>query len=133
MTAVFRGDEAKSGSNPGGILDRRYLRPAALSLVAIVITDVLNGNNVAFPATYYIGIHMLLELSSIVVSFAVFTMGWYGYRQSRSGRDLLIGITFLTTGLVDLIHTLSYKGMPALFGVSDPGKAAASRSCPRST
>ncbi|MCL5105076.1 MAG: SpoIIE family protein phosphatase [Armatimonadetes bacterium] len=125
MTTGVDGNEAKPRSNPTGILDLRYVRLAVASLVVIAVADSLNRHNIVFPAAYYGGIHMLLELTSIVVSFAVFTMAWYGHRQTRNARDLLIGITFFITALIDLIHTLSYQGMPAVFGASDPGKAAA--------
>lgn len=125
MSAVVNGDVANGRSDRTEILDRQYIRLALLSIATIAIAGVLNRYNVVIPADYYLGLHLILELSSIVVSFAVFITGWYGYRQTRNARDLLVGITFLTTGLIDLIHTLSYKGMPAFLGESDPGKAAA--------
>lgn len=79
----------------------------------------------AIPEDYFLPVHLILEFASIVISFAVFTVGWYGFRQSSNVRDLLIGVTFLTAGTIDFVHTLSYKGMPEFLGANSPGKAAA--------
>ncbi len=91
-------------------------------MIAVLLSDLYGG---AISVVYFVPLHIILELSSIVVSLAVFATGWYGYRQSGNLRDLVIGTTFFTAGMVDLIHTMSYKGMPDFLGVNTPGKAAA--------
>jgi len=74
--------------------------------------------------SYYLQFHLIAELSSVVVSFAVFATAWYGFRRTHSLRDGAISAAFLATGLADAIHTLSYKGMPDFLSVNDPGTAA---------
>ncbi len=76
------------------------------------------------PIHDYIVFHIAFEFLSIVVSFAVFTIGWYGYKQTANRQDLVIGITFLTVGLIDFAHVLSYSGMPAFLSPNSVSKAA---------
>ncbi len=82
-------------------------------------------NNVALSRNYYLALHIILEILSIVVSYAVFTTGWFGYKQTRNLRDLLLGTSFGVAGTIDLIYTLSYTGMPDFLGSNSLGKAAA--------
>jgi len=91
-------------------------------MAGVLLSDLYGS---AISVAQFIPLHLMLELSSIVVSFAVFATGWYGYRQSGNLRDLVIGVTFFTTGAEDLIHTMTYKGMPDFLGINTPGKAAA--------
>ncbi|GAV22763.1 sensor domain-containing diguanylate cyclase [Carboxydothermus pertinax] len=63
----------------------------------------------------YLGVHTLLELITVFVSFAIFSMVWLmrDGLTGRYGRFLhVLGLLFLAVGWVDLLHTLSYKGMP---------------------
>lgn len=106
-------------------LNRRYLWIIALSLGAMIGAHVLLRIGSEIPRGLFLPLHLVLELASIVVSFAVFATGWYGYKQTRDPRDLVIGATFLTTGLFDFVHTLSYRGMPDFLAVNTVGGAAA--------
>ncbi|MGI6777942.1 MAG: MASE3 domain-containing protein [Acetivibrionales bacterium] len=63
----------------------------------------------------YLSWHTMFELSSILVSFSVFITSYYTYRQTKNLRLIFLGAVFLFMGLVDMFHTLSYKGMPAFF------------------
>ena len=94
-------------------------------MFAMIAADRLGLYGASIPKNYYIPIHLILELSSIVVSFAVFATGWFGYKQTKNTQDLLIAATFLATGAIDLVHTLSYTGMPNFLSMNTPGLAAA--------
>lgn len=59
----------------------------------------------------YLLFHLFVELLSIVLAAAVFTIGWNARQLVRSPFFLILAIGFLFTGLFDLLHTLSYKGM----------------------
>lgn len=61
--------------------------------------------------TNYLLFHVLAELVSIVLAAAVFTIGWNARRMVQSPFFLILATGFLATGMVDLLHTLSYKGM----------------------
>ncbi len=72
----------------------------------------------------YLIFHLMAEFASIVVSFAVFTIGWYGYKQRPSARVLGVAIVFLIVGLVDFIHALSLQGMPGFLSPNTADKSA---------
>lgn len=88
-------------------LDRRLTFLVIACAVLLGITYILRMPPYLIPARYFLPLHLLLELGSVVVSFAVFTTGWYGYRQAQNSRDLVIAVTFFTVGVLDLIHTLT--------------------------
>lgn len=72
----------------------------------------------------YLVFHLIAEFASIVVSFAIFTIGWYGYKQRSDTRNLAIAITFFTVGMLDFIHAISFQGMPDFLAVNSVGKSA---------
>ena len=63
--------------------------------------------------------HVLAELFSIAVAWSVFFLVWNTRRLVRNDALLFLGIAYLFIGLIDLTHTLSYKGMGVLS--SNPG------------
>lgn len=59
----------------------------------------------------YLLIHTLIEFSCIVILTAVFLVGWNTKDLVRSQFFLILAVGFLTSGMVDLLHTLAYRGM----------------------
>ena len=59
----------------------------------------------------YLLFHVLVELFSIVLAAAVFTIGWNARHMVHSPLFLILATGFLATGFLDLLHTLTYKGM----------------------
>ena len=66
----------------------------------------------------YLLYHLLVEFSSIVLLTAVFLIGWNTRHLVRNQFFLILAVGFLCAGLVDLLHTLTYKGMLILPVVS---------------
>ncbi|MHB1651805.1 MAG: sensor domain-containing diguanylate cyclase [Desulfitobacteriaceae bacterium] len=65
-----------------------------------------------FSSLYnYLLFHSLAELFSIVIAFAIFAITWNSRKYIENFYLLLIGIAYLFIGGIDLLHTLSYKGM----------------------
>lgn len=59
----------------------------------------------------YLLFHSFVELFSIVIAFSIFLISWNS-RQSMDNDFLsFLGIVYLFGGLIDLFHTLAYKGM----------------------
>jgi signal transduction histidine kinase len=58
--------------------------------------------------------HTFAELFSILIGWMVFLLAWNSRRFLENGYLLLIGISLLFVGVIDLFHTLAYKGV-ALF------------------
>jgi hypothetical protein len=60
----------------------------------------------------YLLFHSLAEIFSIVIAFSLFLIVWNSREIIRNQYLLFIGIAYLFIGFLDLLHTLSYKGMP---------------------
>ena len=64
----------------------------------------------------YILFHTLVEMFSVVIACGIFVIAWNSRRIMDNNYFLFLGIASLFVGTVDLIHTLSYKGMGVLPG-----------------
>jgi len=62
--------------------------------------------------SYWLMLHPLLETFSVMVSLLIFMTGWYFQSRRQNPQLLLIAAVFLTVGLIDYAHILSYRGMP---------------------
>jgi len=60
----------------------------------------------------YLLFHTLIELISVVIAACVFTLTWNSARYISNPYLLVVGISYLFIGILDLMHTISYKGMP---------------------
>ena len=64
----------------------------------------------------YLLFHSLSELFSIAVACAVFLVVWNSRRFTGGNALLILGIAYLFVAGIDLMHTLSYKGMGVFAG-----------------
>ncbi|MBT2659533.1 MASE3 domain-containing protein [Bacillus sp. ISL-45] len=71
----------------------------------------------------YIAIHTILEFFSIAVSFSIFSYGWKVFGLSKSRKILMLSFLFFIVGMLDLLHTLTFKGMPFFITESSIAKA----------
>lgn len=86
------------------------ITPSRLLATAFGALIVLIG--LYFSSRYnYLLFHSIAEVFSIVVAFGIFMVGWNARRFIRNRYFLFLGIAYPFVGLLDLIHTLSYKGM----------------------
>ncbi len=74
----------------------------AAALIGLYFTSHVN----------YLLFHSLAEIFSIVVAFSLFAITWHSRRYIANPYLLFIGVAYLFIGGIDLLHTLSYKGMP---------------------
>lgn len=58
--------------------------------------------------------HTLAELFAIMVAVVLAMVAWYTYSFSSNHFLMYIGIGYLWVGVLDLMHTLSFKGMNVL-------------------
>lgn len=85
------------------LLRDNYRTLFALSFLLIVFNvSKLNG---------YLLFHTLVELFSIVIAFAVFIVTWNSRKMQDNGFLHLVGISYIFIGALDLLHTLTYRGM----------------------
>ncbi|MBN1802520.1 MAG: PAS domain S-box protein [Candidatus Lokiarchaeota archaeon] len=68
---------------------------------------------ITFLTQYYnfLLFHSIAELFSIIIAGGIFVIGWNSKKYMDSSFFLIIGVSFLFIGILDLLHTLSYKGM----------------------
>jgi len=59
----------------------------------------------------YLLFHTLAELASIIIAGSVFLLAWNSRRFVDNSTFLFLGISYLFVGSVDLLHTLTFKGM----------------------
>jgi len=65
--------------------------------------------------------HAIVEVAGVAVAFAIFFLVWNTRRLITSTFFLIVGISFLFTGIIDLLHTLVYDGMGVFPGINpDP-------------
>lgn len=97
----------------------------ALSLLALglVLALWLPAPQMARGLAQYVPLHTTLEVFSISVAVLVFAVGWSSQRYRPSEAALWASTAFLGVGLLDLLHTLSYAGMPDFITPSGPEKA----------
>ena len=66
----------------------------------------------------YLLFHGTTEVFTVVVAIAIFTIAWNSRKTMDNNYLSFIGIAFLFIAVLDLLHTLSYKGMGVFPGVS---------------
>ncbi|MFH0726745.1 MAG: MASE3 domain-containing protein [Pseudomonadota bacterium] len=80
--------------------------PTTLFLGGLALTGIVLISRYSFPL-----FHSLAELFSIVIAWSFFTLAW----NTRGYRDetflTLVGVASLFSSGIDLLHTLSYKGI----------------------
>lgn len=79
-----------------------------------------------FSVEEYLMIHSLLEFVTLFVSFTIFSVVWLirdGLDDDRSHFILFLGINFLAVGVFDILHALTFAGMPEIIGTSCAQKA----------
>ena len=59
----------------------------------------------------YLLFHSSVEIFTVVIAFAAFTIAWNSRRIMDNKYALFVGIAFLFVGFLDLLHTLTYKNM----------------------
>lgn len=60
--------------------------------------------------------HTVAELFSIVIAFGIFIVAWNTRRFASNNYLLFLGIIYLFVAIIDLTHTLAYKGMNIFHG-----------------
>lgn len=56
--------------------------------------------------------HTAIEMFAVVVAMLVFITGYRAILSERQGAVVLLGLAFLSVGMLDFLHAMSYVGMP---------------------
>lgn len=78
-----------------------------------------DGHGPAHFSSRAVGVHTVLEFFSLATAFMVATMAWhtFDHRPTSSSNLLMAGL--MVVGTCDLLHVLTYKGMPDFLTPSD--------------
>ena len=82
--------------------------------ILIAVVAILAGARSA----HYLFFHTLAELFAIVVSLSIFILTWTSHRYLANGYLIVLGAAYGAIGVVDIFHTLTFKGMNLFPGVS---------------
>lgn len=94
-----------------------------LFVLTRIFHDLLRANFNLYAEPNYLSFHIVLEFFSIAVSCGIAYQGWLVHPYVSSRYRIWLGALFLAVGLLDLVHTLTFKGMPYLFTESSTTKA----------
>ncbi|GLH65380.1 EAL domain-containing protein [Parageobacillus sp. G301] len=115
-------------SNPG-ISNKQEKKALMITSIAVLffLVTILFRDELYFvaQAKQYLSIHTILEFLSITVSLSIAIQGWMIFPQHLSRYRLWYSGIFLIIGIIDLLHTLSYKGMPGLIVTESSTQKAA--------
>jgi PAS domain S-box-containing protein len=81
------------------------------SFLQVVIALCLLGVLYLIGQADYLLFHSLAEIFSIVIAFSIFPLAWNSRRMIPSGYLIFLAISGLFTGMIDLLHTLTFQGM----------------------
>ena len=79
--------------------------------VLIPVTILLLGGLYLLSLFNYLLFHTLIELFSIIIAFTIFVIGWSTQKYSKNNMFIILATGFLVVGSLDLLHTLTFKGM----------------------
>lgn len=83
----------------------------------IVSSSVLVFLGLYLSSLYsYLFFHSVAEIFSIVVAFGIFSVTWNSRGFMDNNYLLVLGVAYLFVGGLDLLHTLTYKGMGVFVG-----------------
>ncbi|MDQ0154801.1 putative bifunctional diguanylate cyclase/phosphodiesterase [Robertmurraya andreesenii] len=91
-----------------------------LTLLAIIYKESLYG---IFGEANYLSLHIIMEIFMVVVSFTIAIQAWMMFPHVLSSYRLWLGSLFFTIALLEVLHLISYKGMPFFITESSPYKA----------
>lgn len=81
--------------------------------------------NIALDKHLFLVLHTVLEILSVLVSFSIFLALYNMYDFTSSIRNVIFANTFFIVGLLDIMHLLSYNGMPMFLTENLPQKPTA--------
>ncbi|MFZ5920027.1 MAG: MASE3 domain-containing protein [Chloroflexota bacterium] len=102
--------------HPTNFLARLSARPRRI-INGLIIVALLAGILLTWLHSYLL-FHSLAELFSVVVAFGVFIVAWNSAPLVKNNYLTTLGIGAVFIALIDLLHTLAYKGMGIFTGYS---------------
>lgn len=83
----------------------------------IMIWSLHPSFNSRLDAGEFLTAHIMLEFFSIAISYAMALYCWAAAPYLKSLRFVALGAAFFSVGSMDIVHTISYKGMPVFAAI----------------
>ncbi|MDR3564335.1 MAG: GGDEF domain-containing protein [Negativicutes bacterium] len=109
-----------------GIRFNTFWNMAAICSLIMIFNAVAPQLNLAFNPGNFLSMHSILEFISVLIALSICTivgLMWEGFDDYCGKFVMLFGLSFFAVGIVDIIYTLSYNGMPAFITPSSQEKA----------
>lgn len=94
------------------------LKPELSRVVQVVLAVLILVVLYVMSTFNYLIFHSIVELAGIAVAYAIFIIVWNTRKTFSNTFFLIVGISFLFIGTIDLVHTLAYKGMGVFPGAT---------------
>lgn len=91
------------------ISNRQEFNKTTLILWVAALTALLLAGRVNFPF-----FHIIVELFSIIVACGIFIISWHTRHLHEDAFFTFLGVSTLSVAIIDLFHTLTYKGMAVM-------------------
>ncbi|NBI05470.1 MASE3 domain-containing protein [Senegalia massiliensis] len=98
---------------------------AILCMIIIMFVRFSSLFNVFLDQQLFLVLHTIFEILSVLVSFSIFLALYNIYDFTNSIRNVIFANTFYIVGLLDIMHFLSYNGMPMFLTENLSQKATA--------
>lgn len=102
---------------------RFLIHSIALFTIASLLFFALMPPNKIIPSEFYLPMHSVLELLATIISAMVFALGWNLRGITNNKSVVFLACGFFLVASLDLLHMLSYQGMPTFVTPSGPEKA----------
>lgn len=102
---------------------RRALGALALFGLLFLAILILPSDKLGYSMDFYVPIHSIMEVLSVVVAGLIFAIGWSSSRHRGPHAVLVVSSLFLGIAILDLMHLLTFRSMPDFITPSNPQKA----------
>ena len=103
-----RTDQIPAGSAP---LSDSFLKSAVPPWLLTLLALLLAASLYPLSRHNYLLFHTLVEIFFVAVAFTVFSIGWNARKFVRHNALMLLSISFVVIGSLELLHLVSYKGL----------------------
>ncbi|HET6720183.1 MAG TPA: MASE3 domain-containing protein, partial [Rhodocyclaceae bacterium] len=116
-------DYSPSSGAIGALLNSIPGRLTAILTVLLLMAQTLPAAKFFANPAHYLPLHIVLEFIAIMISGMVAGLAWNLRERQPNSHRMILGAGFLAVCWIDVVHTLSYAGMPDLVTASGPEKA----------
>jgi PAS domain S-box-containing protein len=88
------------------------------NLVGVVLALALLAGLFVLGQANYLLFHTLAELFSVVIASTIFVLVWNGRRFIHNGYLIFLGMSFMASAGLDLLHLLAFHGMGVFPGTA---------------